>query len=214
MRKSIAIIGGSIAGLSAALFFASAKNEELDFDITVFDEGKADLKAAAIYNVPFFPKGAKADEIYNVPFFPKGAKADEIYTHIKAQIASMLEVKYIDSKVVSISGEKGDFTVNDEQGLGIKADYIIVATGANKSDIKELEDFVIPHELIPKPNKFCFKHHGRQIIKEGIYAAGLASGVTTMVACAMGSANEAACAILSDIKGAVSVYHDTPTTRV
>lgn len=105
MRKSIAIIGGSIAGLSAALFFASAKNEELDFDITVFDEGKADLKAAAIYNVPFFPKGAKADEIY---------------THIKAQIASMLEVKYIDSKVVSISGEKGDFTVNDEQGLGIK----------------------------------------------------------------------------------------------
>ncbi|WP_412683439.1 NAD(P)/FAD-dependent oxidoreductase [Campylobacter jejuni] len=162
MRKSIAIIGGSIAGLSAALFFASAKNEELDFDITVFDEGKADLKAAAIYNVPFFPKGAKADEIY---------------THIKAQIASMLEVKYI-------------------------------------SDIKELEDFVIPHELIPKPNKFCFKHHGRQIIKEGIYAAGLASGVTTMVACAMGSANEAACAILSDIKGAVSVYHDTPTTRV
>ena len=149
---------------------------------------EADLKAAAIYNVPFFPKGAKADEIY---------------THIKAQIASMLEVKYIDSKVVSISGEKGDFTVNDEQGLGIKADYIIVATGANKSDIKELEDFVIPHELIPKPNKFCFKHHGRQIIKEGIYAAGLASGVTTMVACA----------ILSDIKGAVSVYHDTPTTR-
>ncbi|HIH2076826.1 TPA: FAD-dependent oxidoreductase [Campylobacter jejuni] len=198
MKKSIAIIGGSIAGLSAALFFASAKNEELDFDITVFDEGKADLKAAAIYNVPFFPKGAKADEIY---------------THIKAQIASMLEVKYIDSKV-SISGEKGDFTVNDEQGLGIKADYIIVATGANKSDIKELEDFVIPHELMPKPNKFCFKHHGRQIIKEGIYAAGLASGVTTMVACAMGSANEAACAILSDIKGAVSVYHDTPTTRV
>ncbi len=61
---------------------------------------------------------------------------------------------------------KGDFTVNDEQGLGIKADYIIVATGANKSDIKELEDFVIPHELMPKPNKFCFKHHGRQIIKE------------------------------------------------
>ncbi|EAK6935728.1 NAD(P)/FAD-dependent oxidoreductase [Campylobacter coli] len=198
MKKSIAIIGGSVAGLSAALFFASAKNDELDFDITIFDDDKADLKAAAIYNVPFFPKGAKADEIY---------------THIKAQIASMLEVKYIDSKVVSISGEKGDFTVNDEQGLGIKADYIIVATGASKSEIKGLEDFVIPHELMPKPNKFCFKHHGRQMIKEGIYAAGLASGVTTMVACAMGSANEAACAILSDIKGVVSVYHDTPTTR-
>lgn len=33
MKKSIAIIGGSIAGLSAALFFASAKNEELDLSL-------------------------------------------------------------------------------------------------------------------------------------------------------------------------------------
>lgn len=51
----------------------------------------------------------------------------------------MLEVKYIDSKVVSISGEKGDFTVNDEQGLGIKADYIIVATGQTKAISKNLK---------------------------------------------------------------------------
>ncbi|RJQ13121.1 NAD(P)/FAD-dependent oxidoreductase, partial [Salmonella enterica subsp. enterica serovar Schwarzengrund] len=58
MSKSIAIIGGSIEGLSAALYFASAKNKELDISITVCDKGKADLKAAAIYNVPFFPKGA------------------------------------------------------------------------------------------------------------------------------------------------------------
>lgn len=198
MKKSIAIIGGSIAGLSAALFFASAKNHELDFEITVFDDGKADLKAAAIYNVPFFPKGAKADEIY---------------THIKEQIATMLEVKYINSSVVSIDGEKGNFTIKDENELNTKADYIIVATGANKSEIKGLQDFIIPHTLMPKPNKFCFKCEDRQMIKDGIYAAGLASGVTTMVACAMGSANETSCAILSDIKGVVSVYHDTPTTR-
>lgn len=59
MKKSIAIIGGSIAGLSAALFFASAKNDELDFDITIFDDDKADLKAATIYNVPFFQKVQK-----------------------------------------------------------------------------------------------------------------------------------------------------------
>ncbi|MCW1360835.1 NAD(P)/FAD-dependent oxidoreductase [Campylobacter sp. CCS1377] len=198
MKKSITIIGGSIAGLSAALFFASAKNNELDFDITIFDDGKADLKAAAIYNVPFFPKGAQASEIY---------------AHIKEQIASMLEVKYIDSTVVSINGEKGDFTTTDEQGLGVKSDYIIVATGASQCNIKGLENFVIPHTLMPKPNKICLRCGERQMVKEGIYAAGLVSGVTTMVACAMGSANEAACAILSDIKGTLSVYHDTPSTR-
>lgn len=199
MKKSITIIGGSIAGLSAALFFAAAKNDELDFDITIFDEAKGDLKAAAIYNVPFFPKGAKADEIY---------------AHIKGQIASMLEVKYIDNNVVEISGEKGDFTTKDSAGLSIKSDYIIVATGANKCDIKGLEAYVIAHELMPKPGKIRLQCTKRQMVKEGIYAAGLVSGVTSMVTCAMGSANEAACAILSDIKGTLSVYHDTPTSRV
>lgn len=198
MKKSITIIGGSVAGLSAALFFAAAKNNELGFDIVVFDDKKADLQAAAIYNVPFFPKGAKADEIY---------------AHIKSQITPMLQVRYIDTSVVEISGEKGNFTTKDNAGNEVKSDYIIVATGASKCDIKGLESFVKPHTLMPKPNKVRLETKDRQMIKEGIYAAGLVSGVTTMVACAMGSANEAACAILSDIKGTLSVYHDTPTSR-
>lgn len=198
MKKSIVIIGGSVAGLSAALFFAAAKNEELDFKITIFDEKKGDLNVAAIYNVPFFPKGARADEIY---------------AHIKGQISSMLEVKYIDSKVVEIQGEKGDFTTIDAQGLKVKSDYIIVATGASKCDIKGLENFVRAHTLMSKPGKIRLECYGRQMIKEGMYAAGLVSGVTSMVTCAMGSANEAACAILSDIKGTLSVHHDTPNSR-
>ncbi|MCX2683608.1 FAD-dependent oxidoreductase [Campylobacter sp. MIT 21-1685] len=198
MKKSIVIIGGSIAGLSAALFFAAAKNDELDFALTVFDEKKGDLNAAAIYNVPFFPRGAKADEIY---------------AHIKGQISSMLEVKYIDSAVVEIQGRKGDFTIVDSEGLKVKSDYIIVATGASKCNIKGLEDFIRPHTLMPKEGKIRLECYGRQMIKDGIYAAGLVSGVTTMVACAMGSANESACAILSDIKGTLSVHHDTPSSR-
>ena len=45
MKKRITIIGGSIAGLSAALVLASAKNDELDFDINIIDSGKPDLNA-------------------------------------------------------------------------------------------------------------------------------------------------------------------------
>ena len=63
MKKTITIIGGSIAGLTSALILASAKNNELDFDITIIDEGKADLNAVAVYNSPLFPSGIVGKDI-------------------------------------------------------------------------------------------------------------------------------------------------------
>ena len=199
--KNIVIIGGSIGGLSAALVLASAINDDFKLNITIIDDDKPDLKAVAIYNTPLFPAGIKGAEIIN---------------HVKEQINNLAKVDYIKASATAIEGTKGDFKVSfseDDANKDLKADYIIVATGASKCDIKGLEDFIIAHELMNKPNKIKLKNQGRQMIKDGIYAAGLASGVTTMVTCAMGSGGEAACAILSDIKGEVSIIHDTPSTR-
>lgn len=199
MKKRIIIVGGSIAGLTSALILASAKNDSLDFDIDIIDEGKADLKNVAIYNVPFFPKGITyADIIKNT----------------KEQIDSMLKVNYIDCTVEQINGEKGSFSVvakclNKDNVY----DYVILATGAGYFNISGLGDVVEPHTLMNKPNKIRLKTTGRQMLKEGIYVAGLASGATSMVTAAMGSASEAACAILSDIKGEIVVVHDTPSSR-
>ena len=197
MKKSILIVGGSISGLTAALVLASAKNAELDFDISIVDDGKADLNAVAIYNVPLFPRGIKGKEIIEAT---------------KKQIDSLLEVRYIQGTIGEISGSKGAF-VGKGEGIELRADYVILATGASRFDIKGFEDAVRPHELMNKPNKIRLATTGRQLVRDGVYAAGLASGATTMTACAIGSGAEAACAILSDIKGEVSVIHDTPTTR-
>lgn len=197
MKKTITIIGGSIAGLTSALILASAKNNELDFDITIIDEGKADLNAVAVYNSPLFPSGIVGKDII--------AKTKE-------QIALLLKVNYISGKATEISGEKGNFEVKGEN-ISVKSEYVILATGATSFDIKGLGDIVLPHNLMNKPNKIRLKHSGRQEVKAGIYVAGLASGVTSMVTTAMGSAGEAACAILSDIKGEIVVAHDTPTSR-
>ncbi|TQR33735.1 NAD(P)/FAD-dependent oxidoreductase [Campylobacter sp. MIT 99-7217] len=197
MKKSVLIVGGSIAGLTSALVLASAKNAELDFDITIVDDGKADLSAVAIYNVPFFPKGVQGKEIIE---------------HTKKQIETLIKVNYVQASVEEISGSKGAFVAKSNNGE-FKADYVILATGASRFDIKGLGDIVKPHELMNKPNKIRLATSGRQMVKDGIYASGLASGVTTMVTCAIGSAGEAACAVLSDIKGAVSIVHDTPTSR-
>ncbi len=197
MKKSIVIIGGSISGLSAALVLASAKNAELDFDITIVDDGKADLNAVAIYNVAMFPKGVQGKEIIE---------------HTKKQIDSLLKVHYVHATINEISGNKGAFHIKGD-GVKLESEYVILATGATSFNIQGLGDIVRPHELMNKPNKIRLAYSGRQMVKEGIYVAGLASGVTSMVTCAMGSGAEAACAILSDLKGAVTVVHDTPTSR-
>lgn len=197
MKKSILIVGGSISGLAAALVLASAKNAELDFDISIVDDGKADLNAVAIYNVPLFPKGIVGKDIIE---------------QTRKQIDALLKVSYISGTINEISGSKGAF-VGSGEDISVKADYVVLATGASRFDIKGLGDIVRPHELMNKPNKIRLATTGRQLVKDGVYAAGLASGVTTMVACAIGSGAEAACAILSDIKGEVSIIHDTPTSR-
>ncbi len=198
MKKSITIIGGSIAGLTSALILASAKNSDLDFEINIIDEGKADLNAVAVYNAPLFPAGIIGKDII--------AKT-------KAQIDALIKVNYISGKATEISGSKGDFEVKGDGFGSVKSEYVILATGASSFDIKGLGDIVVAHNLMNKPNKIRLKWSGRQEVKAGIYAAGLASGVTSMVTTAMGSAGEAACAILSDIKGEIVVAHDTPTSR-
>ncbi len=197
MKKRIVIVGGSIAGLTTALVLASAKNGELDFEISVVDEGKADLNTVAIYNSPLFPRGILGKEIVE---------------KTKSQIDSLLKVNYVAGKIAEIQGEKGNFKALGNK-IAIEADYVVLATGATAFDVKGVGDVVRPHNLMHKPNKIRLEFSGRQEVKPGIYVAGIASGVTSMVTTAMGSASEAACAILSDIKGEIVVAHDTPTSR-
>ncbi len=197
MKKRITIIGGSIAGLTAALILASAKNDELDFDINIIDDGKPDLNAVAIYNSPLFPSGITGKEIIEKTL---------------DQINSLLKVNYISGKITKIDGSKGAFIAKGEN-IEFESDYIILATGASSFDIQGLGDIIKPHNLMNKPNKIRLEYKGRQEVKEGIYVAGTASGVTSMVTTAMGSASEAACAILSDIKGTITIVHDTPSSR-
>lgn len=197
MIKKIVIVGGSVAGLNAALVLASAINKDLDFAITIIDEGKADILNA---------------EVRNVTFFPNAVKGEEIIAQTKKQIETFAKVTYVCAKASEISGTKGAFSVKCE-AKSFEADYVIVATGANHFDIQGLGDVVQPHTLMNKPNKIKLKHSGRNLVKDGVYVAGIASGVTSMVSCAMGSAVESACAILSDIKGAITVLHDSKGSR-
>ncbi|PAF52147.1 FAD-dependent oxidoreductase [Helicobacter sp. 13S00477-4] len=197
MTKKILIIGGSVGGLNTALTLASAINKDLDFAICVIDEGDGDIFKA---------------QIYNVPFFPKAATGEMIIEQFKKQIESFTKVNYIQAKATEISGSKGAFKLKTTKG-DFEGDYIVLATGANAFDIQGLGNITEPHSLMTKPGKIKLKHTQRNLIKDGIYVAGIASGVTSMVGCALGSAAESACAILSDIKGTITVQHDFKGSR-
>lgn len=197
--KDIVVIGGGVSGLGATLTLCSLDEKIGKFSLCVFDGGKSDFKKAELYNVPFLKKGFSGIEALN---------------EIKAQINAFGNVEFKEEEAISIEGEKGNFVVKSNSG-SVSCKYVILATGAHELNVtlngKEIK--TLPHELMPKPGMIRVELNGRQKLQEGIYAAGLVTGVTTMFAVALGSGVEAACAILSDVAGKVVISHDSPNSR-
>ncbi len=195
-RFDFVVVGGGPAGLAAAATLASAKGH-LPFmerkTVAVIDEGNSDLKRAVLKNFP-------ASEF--------GAKGPEVLEFMKEQLKKFDNVSLLEGKVVEITGKDGDFTLKTEDGRTLRAEKIILATGFHKFDIKGLPFEVLPHAVAPRPNKVMLKTDERGRVFPGIYAAGLAAGVQTMVAIAMGSGTQAALNLLSDIAGKTVIVHD------
>ena len=195
-RYSFVIVGGGPAGLAAAATLASAKGHlpfMEDKTILVVDEGNSDLNRAVLRNFP-------AVEV--------GKSGPELLKEIKERVKSFDNVDLLEDKVISITGEDGNFTVKTEKGEEIKAEKLILATGFHKFDIEGLNVEVIPHQKAPRPGKIQLKVDEKLRAAPGVYAAGLIAGAQTMVAIAMGSGTEAALNLLSDLAGKTVIIHD------
>ncbi|MEO2153339.1 MAG: FAD-dependent oxidoreductase [Aquificota bacterium] len=195
-KFDIVIVGGGPAGLAAAATLASAKGH-LPFmenkKILVIDNGRSDLNRALLRNFP-------AVDI--------GAKGPEVLKQMRQRVESFDNVQLLDDKVVSITGEDGNFTVKTESGKEFKAEKIILATGFHKFDIEGLPVEVVPHAKAPRPGKIMIKTDEKGRAMSGVYVAGLAAGAQTMAAIAMGSGTEAALNLLSDLAGKTVIIHD------
>ncbi len=198
--KDVVIIGGGVAGLGAALTLGSSEGSKRGrIETLVIDNGKSDLKKA---------------ELHNVPFVKKGTSGVEALEQLKKDALEFSSVEFVEDSVLSIEGEAGDFTIKGEK-TEVKSKFIVLATGAHELNII-LNGKKIPtetHELMPKDGMIKISFNGRQKFKEGIFIAGLLSGVTTMYATALGSGVEAACAILSEIGGKTVIVHDFKGSR-
>ncbi|HIO42260.1 MAG TPA: NAD(P)/FAD-dependent oxidoreductase [Aquifex sp.] len=196
MRYFVAIVGGGPAGLAAAATLASAKGHlpiMEDKKILVVDEGNSDLKRALLRNFP-------AVEI--------GALGPQVWEEMKRRVSSFDNVDLVEGKVVSVTGEDGNFTLKTEDGREFQAEKVIIATGFHKFDIEGLPVEVQPHAKAPRPGKVQLKVDEKKRVMPGVYAAGLVAGDQTMVAIAMGSGTEAALNLLSDVVGKTVIIHD------
>ncbi|HIC09562.1 MAG TPA: NAD(P)/FAD-dependent oxidoreductase [Aquificales bacterium] len=201
MRYFVAIVGGGPAGLAAAATLASAKGHlpiMEDKKILVVDEGNSDLKRALLRNFP-------AVEI--------GALGTQVWEEMKNRVSSFDNVDLVEGKVVSITGEDGNFTLKTEDGREFQAEKVIIATGFHKFDIEGLPVEVQPHAKAPRPGKVQLKVDEKKRVMPGVYAAGLVAGDQTMVAIAMGSGTEAALNLLSDVVGKTVIVHDVPKKK-
>jgi len=185
------IVGGGPAGLSCALTLADdAKRFEFaKKPIAVVDSGTSDALKALLNNVPAVKRGTTGEEYLNA---------------LRAQVEEFEEVNLIEGEVSEVREEGGKFKVVLSDGRELEGEVVIFATGFHKFEVKTDLVEVVPHPKSPRPGKIALKPK-----KEGVYAAGLAAGVITMIACAAGSGVEVACDVLSRWAGKVVVGHDS-----
>ncbi|SES25503.1 NAD(P)/FAD-dependent oxidoreductase [Salisediminibacterium halotolerans] len=194
----IAIIGGGIAGLSAAIYTAEA-----GFSTVVFDQNKSQLRPI--------------EHVQNYPGFPEAITGDELLSRMRKQAesfgAELKKEKVAAVKAGETNGSRFLLTVADAEGneRSFSANYVIAASNINK---KPLEDLGIETEVSPAvPSGKISRIKGGSWSGEtnvpGFYVAGLLSGVPTQSIIAAGQGTQTAMEIISKEKGKAHVWHDS-----
>lgn len=198
MKYDVIIVGGGVAGLSCALTLGSMKGhfewaENKKF--LMIDNNSSDLLKALLNNVPGIQKGTLGRDAIK---------------SLREQVKSYGNVDIVFGRVVEVSGEKGNFTVHLEDGSSFQSDYVVIATGFHKFDIKCDGIEVVENLKSPRSGKVQVKVDSESRAKDGLYVAGLLAGVSTMYACASGSGVQVACNIMAEYAGKNVVVHDVP----
>jgi len=191
----VVIVGGGVAGISCGVTLASATNKfewAKDKKYLILDDGCSDLEKASLFNVPGFEYGIS------------GKKA---MVQMREHLSHFESIEQQNGKVVSISGKKDDFTIKTTT-QEYKAKRVVLATGMHSFDIEGISVDVQPHDKVLKPNKIKLSHNDNRVM-DGLYVAGLLSGVKTMYLIAAGDGTKVACDIFEEWTGKMAVSHDS-----
>ncbi|MFD2908289.1 FAD-dependent oxidoreductase [Flavobacterium ardleyense] len=196
----VLIIGAGVSGVSCALVLGSAKNKPfaLDKEIAVIAHQKASsLQNALINNAYGIPAGKLGNEILSESL----AQLHKLYPHV-----SQIEGE----KVLSISGEAGNFTIATNKS-NYQSKIIVITIGPNNPFLIEgLEAFIEPHQKTPPAKNRIQLRNNDHLVTEGIYVAGVLAGHRSQLAIAAGSGAAVATDILTLWnEGTHSMVHDS-----
>lgn len=183
----VLIIGGGVAGVSAALIFGSAKEKSFmaDKQIGIIAHQKASSLQNALFNNAYgIAPGTLGRNLLNSSL--------EHLQNLYPQI-SQIEGE----KVVIISGEFGNFTITTNKNT-YHSKLIMIGIGAgNPFTIEGLENFIIPHKkAAPEKNRIQLENNDH-LVTEGIYAIGTLAGHRSQLVIAAGSGASAATDVLT-----------------
>ena len=183
----VLIIGAGVSGVSCALILGSAQNKPFAADkkIGIIAHQKASSLQNAIFNNAYgIPAGKLGSELLEDSL----EHLTNLYPHVQ-QIS--------DEKVLSISGEAGNFTINTNKS-SYQTKIVVIAIGSgNPFTIEGLESFVIPHQkAAPEKNRIQLKNNDH-LVTEDIYAAGVLAGHRSQLSIAAGSGAAVATDILT-----------------
>lgn len=191
----LAIIGGGISGLSAALILSAGikDNESLkDKKICVIDAGGSDALKA---------------EFFNAPGIKQGTPGKKAIKKLREQVLSYGVVKLIDSRVKTIALEEENYLMTLRKESEVTADKLLLATGFRSWDITGLELPLKKFTRTTNDSRVAMKHKQYKISKN-IYVCGLLADVSSHYPIVAGTGAQAAINIMHDWTGEWIVIHD------
>jgi len=180
MRYDVLIVGGGVAGLSAATFTARA-----DLETLVLDSDDSILRRNA--------------HLENYPGFPAGINA-RLLLDLMADGADRAGAERRTGEVVRLVGDDGAFTAETATGDRYRADRVIAAT---KNAVDYLPDGV---DVVDRGKPFVAADERGRTTVPGLYAAGRLAGKPHQAVVSAGHGAEVAVTLLEDADA--PFYHD------
>ena len=196
----VLIIGGGVSGVSCALILGSAQKKIFaqDKSITIIAHQKASsLQDAIFYNAYGISSGKLGSEILTESL----QQLQDNYPHI-----SQIE----NEKVISVSGEAGNFTITTNKNSYISKNIVVAIGSSNLFAIEGLWQYIEPHKKsLPEKQRVQLKNTDQKVA-EGIYVAGTLAGHRSQLDIAAGSGAAVATDILTFWNNGIETHsHDS-----